>query len=58
MAFRSVCYNETSFSLFHSSDSASDLPEVRWHDDVQVGCKCTSLIKSYYIVVHGFTSVS
>ena len=37
MAFRSVCYNETFFFLlFHSSDS--DLPEVRWHDDVQVGC--------------------
>ena len=46
------------FLLFHSSDSDSDLPEVRWHDDVQVGCKCTSLIKSYYIVVRGFTSVS
>ena len=46
------------FLLFYSSDSDSDLPEVRWHDDVQVRCKCTSLIKSYYIVVHGFTSVS
>ena len=46
------------FLLFHSSDSDSDLPEVRWDNDIQVGCKCTSLIKSCYIVVHGFTSVS
>ena len=40
--------------FFHSSDTDSDLPGVRWYDDVQVECKCTSPIKSYYIVVDGF----